>query len=142
VCLEKLATGFSSNRLVSVWRRGYPESHIRASTAVNFGVEETLAHLNDEIQVFVRTLKGEDQAIQESVAKTELMERRLEAVKKRADTIVDLEGELSNAKKQKRAFEEAVDQVQADLNAQEQDNAKLKDGECPGMARHVIRCVC
>jgi hypothetical protein len=55
---------------------------------------EPLQHVLDQCKPqrrrdtsFVRTLKGEDQAIQESVAKTQLMERRLEAVKKRADTI-------------------------------------------------------
>jgi len=99
---------------------------IKASTAVNVEAEEKLAHLNDEMQGLVRTLKGKEQAIQESVVKIELMERRMEAVKKQADTIVDLEGELSNAKKQKRVYEEAMEQLQADLDALEQDNAKLK----------------
>lgn len=58
--------------------------------------------------------------------KVELMERRMETVKKQADAITDLENELSKARKQERAYEEAMEQLQADLDALEQDNAKLK----------------
>lgn len=68
----------------------------------------------------------QDQSIQESAVKIEIMERRMEAVKRQADTITDLEGELSKARKQERAYEEAMEQLQADLDSLEQDNAKLK----------------
>lgn len=50
----------------------------------------------------------------------------METVKKQADTIADLENELVKARKQERAYEEAMEQLQADLDALEQDNAKLK----------------
>lgn len=78
------------------------------------------------MQGLVRSLKTKDQSIQESVVKIELMERRMEAAKKQADTIDDLASELSKARKQERAYEEAMEQLQADLDALEQDNAKLK----------------
>ncbi|KAG1728860.1 uncharacterized protein EDB91DRAFT_1313227 [Suillus paluster] len=58
--------------------------------------------------------------------KIELMERRMEVVKKQADTIADLEIELSKARKQEHAYEEAMEQLQADLDTFEQDNTKLK----------------
>ena len=99
---------------------------MKASTAVNAEAERKVAQLNDEMQGLVRSLKTKDQVIQESNVKIELMERRLETVKKQADTIADLEGELSNARKQKRVYEEAMEQLQADLDTLEQDNAKLK----------------
>ena len=82
--------------------------------------------LNDEIQALVRNLKSKDQNIQESSVKIELMERRMETVKKQADMINDLEAELSKARKQERSYEEAIDQLQHDLDALEQDNMKLK----------------
>jgi len=82
--------------------------------------------LNDEIQALVRNLKSKDQNIQESSVKIELMERRMETVKKQADTINDLEAEMSKARKQERSYEEAIDQLQHDLDALEQDNMKLK----------------
>lgn len=99
---------------------------IRASTAVNVEAERKAVQLQDEIQGLVRSLKSRDQTIQESGVKIELMERRMEASKKQTDTIVELETELSKARKQERAYEEAMEQLQADLDALEQDNAKLK----------------
>ncbi|KAF8079158.1 dynactin [Lyophyllum atratum] len=112
---------------------------IKASLAVNVEAERKVAQLNDEMQGLVRSLKTKDQSIQESVVKIELMERRMEAVKKQADAIVDLEGELSKARRQERAYEEAMEQLQADLDTLEQDNAKLKaltagqERQAPGM---------
>lgn len=50
----------------------------------------------------------------------------MEAVKKQADTINDLESELGKARKQEKSYEEAIDQLQHDLDALEQDNIKLK----------------
>lgn len=99
---------------------------IKAATAINVEAERKVAQLNDEIQALARTLKIKDQAIQETGVKVELMERRMETVKKQADAITDLESELSKARKQERAYEEAMEQLQADLDALEQDNAKLK----------------
>jgi dynactin 1 len=78
------------------------------------------------MQGLMRTLKTKDQNIQETAVKIELMERRIEAAKKQADAIATLETELSKARKQERAYEEAMEQLQADLDSLEQDNAKLK----------------
>ena len=50
----------------------------------------------------------------------------METVKKQADTIVDLETEINKGKKQERAYEEAIEQLQADIDAIEQENARLK----------------
>ena len=99
---------------------------IKAATAINVEAERKVAQLNDEIQALARTLKIKDQTIQETNVKIELMERRMETVKKQADAITDLENELSKARKQEHAYEEAMEQLQADLDALEQDNAKLK----------------
>ncbi len=97
------------------------------------------------MQGLVRSLKTKDQTIQESGVKIELMERRMEAVKKQADTIVDLESELTKARKQERTYEEAMEQLQADLDALEQDNVKLKSmstgHERQGMSAYAIRNV-
>jgi len=112
-------------------------AEIRANTAINIEAERKVAQLNDEMQGLIRTLKTKDLNIQESVVKIELMERRMEAVKKQADTIADLEGELSNSRKQKRVYEEAMEQLQADLDSLEQDNAKLK-----AMTSHERQSLC
>ncbi|KAG6879324.1 hypothetical protein C0992_003541 [Termitomyces sp. T32_za158] len=101
-------------------------AEIKASLAINVEAERKVAQLNDEMQGLVRTLKTKDQSIQENSVKIELMERRLEAAKRQADNIADLENEISKAKRQERAYEEAMEQLQADLDSLEQDNVKLK----------------
>jgi dynactin 1 len=59
--------------------------------AINVEAERKAAQLQEEIQGLVRGLKMKDQTIQESGVKIEHMERRMEAAKKQADTIGDLE---------------------------------------------------
>lgn len=54
------------------------------------------------------------------------MEKRTEAVKKQADAISELESELLKSKKQERAYEEAIEALQGDLDTMEQENNKLK----------------
>lgn len=100
---------------------------IKSALAVNLEAERKVAQLNDEIQGLVRSLKTKDQTVQESGVKIELMERRMETVKKQADTISDLEAELAKAKKQEKTYEEAMEQLQGDLDAAEQENVKLKN---------------
>ena len=46
--------------------------------------------------------------------------------RKQADNINDLEAEMSNVRKQERSYEEAINQLQHDLDALEQDNMKPK----------------
>ncbi|KAJ3484582.1 hypothetical protein NLI96_g5543 [Meripilus lineatus] len=99
---------------------------IKAATAVNVEAERKVAQLNDEIQGLARTIKSKDQHIQEAGVKIELMERRIEAAKKQTETIHDLETEVAKSKKQERAYEEAMEQLQSDLDAFEQENSKLK----------------
>lgn len=99
---------------------------IKAALEVNVEAERKVAKLNDEMQGLMRTLKGKDQSIQEASVKIELMERRMEAAKKQAEVIANLENELLDAKKQKRDYEEAMEHLQGDLDILEQDNAKLK----------------
>lgn len=99
---------------------------VKAALAVNVEAERKVAQLNEEMQGLVRNLKLKEQNVQEATVKIELMERRMETVKKQADTIADLEGELGKARKQERAYEDAIEQLQKDLDDLEQENQKLK----------------
>jgi dynactin 1 len=99
---------------------------IKANTTVNLEAERKAAQLNDELQSLVRTLKAKDQHIQEVGVKIALMERRMEGAKRQADAIAELEAELAKAQKQERAYEEAMEQLQNDLDNLEKDNARLK----------------
>ncbi|EJD03547.1 dynactin [Fomitiporia mediterranea MF3/22] len=99
---------------------------VKASLAINVEAERKVAQLSEEIQGLARGIRSRDQTIQESSVKIELMERRMDAVKKQADTITNLEAEIAKARKQERSYEDAIEQLQSDLDALEQDNAKLK----------------
>ena len=68
----------------------------------------------------------QDQTIQESAVKIEHMERRMESVKKHADSIIELEAEISRATAAEKESEVAIEQLQSDLDALERENAKLK----------------
>lgn len=101
-------------------------AEIKSATAVNVEAERKLAQLNDEMQGLMRTLRTKEQHIQESGVRIELMERRMEGTKKQTEMIGDLETELQKARKQERAYEEAMEQLQTDLDTLEQENKKLK----------------
>ncbi|KAG8833690.1 hypothetical protein FRC17_010222 [Serendipita sp. 399] len=99
---------------------------IKALAAVNVDAERKVTQLNEEIQELVRGIKHRDQSIKESVVKIQTMERRMEASKKQADALIDLEDQLVKARKQEKAYEEAMEQLQADLDNLEQETVRLK----------------
>ncbi|KAF9011292.1 dynactin [Cyathus striatus] len=106
------------------WIARIPE--IKTLLSVNIEAERKMTQLNEEIQGLVRNLKLKDQTMQESGVKIELMERRMEAVKKQADTIVELENELGKARRHETEYEEAMEQLQTELDALQQDNNRLR----------------
>ena len=96
---------------------------IKAALSVNVEAERKVAQLNDKIQALARNVKIKDQTIQESSVKIELMERRLEVIKRQAETILDLENKLASAKKDAKKFREDMESLQIELEM-EQKNAK------------------
>ncbi|KAF8481025.1 dynein associated protein-domain-containing protein [Russula ochroleuca] len=99
---------------------------VKAAMAVNVEAERKVAQLNEEMQGLVRTLKIKDQNIQESAVKIELMERRMEGVKKQAEAVTELEGLLGKAQKQEKYYVEAMEQLQSEFDALAKENGKLK----------------
>jgi dynactin 1 len=59
----------------------------------------------------------------------ETLERRLEATRKQADLIVELENDVVKAKKQEKVYEDAIEQLQAEQDALEAENVKLRKGQ-------------
>lgn len=94
--------------------------------AVNVEAERKVAQLNEEMQGLVRTLKIKDQNIQESGVKIELMNRRMEGVKKQAEAVAELEGLLGKAQKQEKYYVEAMEQLQSEFDTLAKENNKLK----------------
>ena len=99
---------------------------VRSALAINVEAERKVAQLNEEIQGLARGIRTKDQTIQEANVKIELMERRMDTVKKQAETISNLEAEIAKARKAERSYEEAIEQLQTDLDTREQENSKLK----------------
>lgn len=101
-------------------------AQIKANLAVNVEAERRAAQLSEELAALARTLKSRDVTLQEERVRTELMERRMEGVKRQQDAFQQVETELAQARKQERSYEDALEQLQADLDAMEQDNVRLK----------------
>ncbi|KAK4702285.1 dynactin 1, partial [Phenoliferia sp. Uapishka_3] len=101
-------------------------AQLQSTAAVNVDAERKVVKLNEEMRDLVREMRIKDQSYQESAVKIELMEKRMEAVKKQADAISELETELLKSKKQERAYEEAIETLQGDLDTMEQEINKLK----------------
>jgi dynactin 1 len=59
----------------------------------------------------------------------ETLERRLEATRKQADLIVELENDVVKAKKQEKVYEDAIEQLQAEQDALEAENVRLRKGQ-------------
>ncbi|KAJ7082516.1 dynein associated protein-domain-containing protein [Mycena crocata] len=109
---------------VSPWVTRVDE--VKASVAVNLEAERRVTQLNEELQGLVRTLKQKEQHIQEATVKNDLMERKMETVKKQADSIVEKDIVIADGKRRQRELEEALEQVQGDLDVSEQERLKLK----------------
>ena len=99
---------------------------IKSATALNVEAEHKVVKLNEEMQELVRTIKAREQTIQETAVKIQVLERRMEAHRKQAETVADMEEQLKNEKKQVKMYEEAMETLQAEMEALHQDNAKLK----------------
>lgn len=68
----------------------------------------------------------QDQNIQESAVKIELLQKRMESGKKQADSAAELDVEVAKLREQEKEFEQTIAQLQRDLDSLERENAKLK----------------
>ncbi|GAA5970337.1 hypothetical protein JCM11641_001670 [Rhodosporidiobolus odoratus] len=99
---------------------------LQSNAAINVDAERKVVKLNEEIRDLMRDMRTKEQTYQESAVKIELMEKRMEGVKKQADALAQLESELAKSRKQERTYEEANEVLQRDLDKLEQELGKLK----------------
>jgi dynactin 1 len=99
---------------------------VKAAATVNAEAEVRAAQLADELQGLARTVRARDGALQEAGVRTAMLERRLEAARKTGEALAELEAQLEKARRQERTYEEAMEQLQSDLDTMEKENAKLK----------------
>ncbi|CAO3607813.1 unnamed protein product [Mucor hiemalis] len=115
---EKIATG------VAPWIQR--ASDMKAEVVMNHDMERKVQQHSDEIVKLIKDVKFKDQALQESSVKIELLEKRMETVKKQADQISILEETLTKTQTQEQMYAEAVENLQAEYDALEQENLLLK----------------
>ncbi|GAA5942628.1 uncharacterized protein JCM15063_000844 [Sporobolomyces koalae] len=101
-------------------------AQIQSDAAINVEAERKVIQLNEEMRELAREVRTKEEAYQESAVKIELLEKRLEGVKKQADVLAQLETDLAKSRKQERTYEEANEVLQRDLDAMEQELVKLK----------------
>jgi dynactin 1 len=102
---------------------------IKHASQYNAETERTLLRLTEESKDMLREIRLRDQTLQESGVKVETLERRLEATRKQADQILELENDVAKARKQEKVYEDAIEQMQGELEALEAENAKLRKGQ-------------
>ncbi|GAA5813625.1 hypothetical protein MFLAVUS_007108 [Mucor flavus] len=134
---EKIATG------VAPWIQR--ASDMKAEVVMNHDMERKLQQHSDEILKLIKDVKfkvweyymmynlerqvcnKKDQSLQESTVKIELLEKRMETVKKQADQITVLEETLAEAQESKQLFSEGIKTLQAEYDELEQENLSLKN---------------
>ncbi|WWD18419.1 hypothetical protein CI109_102869 [Kwoniella shandongensis] len=102
---------------------------IKEAASFNADTERKVVKLTEEVKDMLREIKIRDQSLQESGVKVETLERRLEASRKQGDIIVELENDVAKAKKQEKVYEDAIEQLQAEQDALEAENARLRKGQ-------------
>ncbi|KAJ3186612.1 hypothetical protein HDU85_007432 [Gaertneriomyces sp. JEL0708] len=98
---------------------------VKNSYRVNADMEKQIESLNKEVVSLVQTAKAKDQNLQEARIKIEVLEKRIDAVRKHADTIAALETTLTKTREESRVYQEAVESLHADLKDMERENEKL-----------------
>ncbi|GAA5884799.1 hypothetical protein JCM3774_006769 [Rhodotorula dairenensis] len=99
---------------------------LQSKAAVDLGAERDVARLTEELRDMSHEMRNKDQAYQECLVKVELLEKRLEGVKKQAEAMAQLEADLAKSRRQERTYEEANEVLQRDLDNMEQELDKLK----------------
>ncbi|ODO01512.1 hypothetical protein I350_06332 [Cryptococcus amylolentus CBS 6273] len=102
---------------------------IKDAASHNAETEKQVLMLTEEVKDMLREIKLRDQTLQEAGVKVETLERRLETSRKQADDIVELENDVAKAKKQEKVYADAVEQLQREVNALENQNAELRKGQ-------------
>ena len=105
---------------------------IQDSATFSVENEKKSVRLAEDLKDMAREIKMRDRSLQEAGVKVETLERRLEGFRKQADMILELENDVAKAKKQEKVYEEAIEQLQAEQDALEAENEKLRKGDAVG----------
>ena len=101
-------------------------AQMHSSAARDLDAEQKVIKLSEDVKDLAREIRAKDQTIQEASVKIELLEKRTEGVKRQADALAAMEGEVVKAREQERELERTVEQLQQDYDGMAAENAKLK----------------
>lgn len=99
---------------------------MKAEVVVSHDMERKLQQHSDEIVKLIKDIKMKDQALQESNVKVEWLEKRMTVAKKQTEQIATLEESLAKSQTQEQMYAEAIENLQAEFDALEQEHGKLK----------------
>ncbi|KAE8267942.1 hypothetical protein A4X09_0g4406 [Tilletia walkeri] len=98
---------------------------IQTEMTHNADAERHISSQSEEIVHLRRTIKQREQYLQEHAVKIERLQIHLNRSKEQVDQMSDLRKQLDEARKQAKDYQEANDQLQADLDRAEQEKTTL-----------------
>ncbi|MBW0486792.1 hypothetical protein O181_026507 [Austropuccinia psidii MF-1] len=101
-------------------------AEMKSSAAMNVDAEMKVLKLNEEIRELIKDTRAKDHSLQESEVKIQVMEKRMEAVKKQADAMAELESSLKKAEKEVKQYEELNESIQNEFEKMAEENKELK----------------
>lgn len=101
-------------------------SEMRSSAAINVDAELKVSKLHEEIRELVKDARAKDHTLQESQVKIQIMEKRMEAVKKQAEAMTELESSLKTALTRSKEYEDLSDSLRTENEKMAEENKQLK----------------
>lgn len=99
---------------------------IKLLAAQNPELERQVAKLSEDARDLLRQVKARDQALQESSIKIERLQKQLDKSKAQVDQHSDIRTTLNETQKQAKAYQEANDALQSEIEGLQKENDLLK----------------
>ena len=99
---------------------------IKAQAAQNPELERQVAKLSEDARDLLRQVKARDQALQEGSIKIERLQKQLEKSKAQVDQHSDVRATLTETQRQAKAYQDANDALQSEIEALQKENDQLK----------------
>lgn len=99
---------------------------IKTQATQNPELERQVAKLSEDARDLLRQVKARDQALQESSIKIERLQKQLEKSKAQVDEHSDVRATLTETQRQAKAYQDANDALQSEIEALQKDHDRLK----------------
>lgn len=99
---------------------------IKTQAAQNPELERQVTKLSEDARDLLRQVKARDQALQEGSIKIERLQKQLEKSKAQVDEHSDVRSKLTETQRQAKAYQDANDALQSEIEALQKDHDRLK----------------